>query len=721
MTNFKKRSWSTTDLKNLPQHDSLLCCLVLLSRYYQISSSAQSLVARLPLKQNKLTPDLFARAASRASLESKIVEVSLDKINDTQLPMVLLLKNEEACLLVQDKKGEPKIILPQKIGEDIDLKTILPEYTGQAIIVQPEYKFTARTEEALGRTPRNWFWKVIFKSWPTYSEVLMASLLINLFALVIPLFTMNIYDRVVPNHAIETMWVLASGVALVFLFDVLLKTLRAHFIDLASKRSDIQLSANIFEQILGINMGVRPKSVGVLANTVQSFELFRDFITSGTMTVLVDLPFAAIFILVIYFIGGPLFWIPTLMIPTILIIGFILQLPLIKLTKQSYQYAAEKQAILFESLANIETVKTTGAESALQSRWEQLIKLAANNGIKLRTTSMASLTLTTLIQQIATVAVIIAGVYLISLGEMTMGALIACTLLASRALAPMSQVTSLLTRYYQSVNALKSLNLIMQLPMDVNEATQYLHRPILQGNIEFRQVSFTYPGSPNAVLKNISLKIKAGEKVAIIGRVGSGKSTLARLILKLYSPTEGIILLDGTDYRQINPDDLRQQIGYVPQDVSLLYGSVRENIIIGAPFIDDTSLIRAANIAGVGTFINNHPDGFDRQVGEKGGDLSGGQRQSVAIARALLCDPKILLFDEPTSAMDDNNERRFKQQLLGHMTPQHTLLLVTHKISMLELVERIVVLDEGKVVADGAKESVLSALRAGMTVERSST
>lgn len=718
MTNHKGQSWSTIDLNSLPPQDSLLGCLVLLTRYYQNPYSAQSLTARLPLEKNKLSAELFVRAAERAALSSEIFNKPFDKIKNHELPVVLLLEKGDACLLIQNEQGKRKVINPKTPSEQLEPETILANYTGQTIFVQPEYKYTTRAEETLGKPPKNWFWKVLIKSWPTYSEVLMASLLINLFALVIPLFTMNVYDRVVPNHAIATMWVLASGVGLVFLFDVLLKTLRSHFIDLASKRSDIELSAGIFEQILGISMETRPKSVGALTNTVQSFEIFRDFITSSTITILVDLPFVVIFILVIYFIGGSLFWIPLLTIPFIFVIGILLQFPLIKLTKQSYQYAAEKQAILFESLSNIETVKTTTAESALQSRWEQLIGLSAKTGMKLRLVSNTSINLTILAQQGATIGMVLAGVYLISEGDLTMGALIACTILTGRALAPMSQVASLLTRYYQSVNALKSLNRIMQLPIDVNEDSHFLHRAVLRGDIEFNQVSFSYGDAKNSILKMISFKMTAGEKVAIIGRVGSGKSTLARLILKLYLPNEGTILLDSTDYRQINPDDLRQQIGYVPQDITLFYGSVRDNICVGAPFIDDESLIRAATVAGVASFINNHPDGFDRQVGEKGGELSGGQRQSIAIARALLRNPNILLLDEPTSAMDDNSERRFKTQLTEHMTPNHTLLLVTHKFSMLELVDRIIILDDGKLIADGPKESVLSALKAGMTVEK---
>jgi len=514
------------------------------------------------------------------------------------------------------------------------------------------------------------------------------------------------------------MWVLASGVALVFLFDMLLKTLRAYFIDVASKHSDIELSSNIFQQILGLRMTERPKSVGVLANTVQSFEIFRDFITSGTVTILVDLPFVIIFLAVIYLIGGSLFWIPFLVIPIIFIIGLLLQLPLIRLTQKSYQYAAEKQATLIESLAAIEAVKTTGAESTMQNRWEEIIKLASNNSMKLRFIANSSVNITTLTQQVATIFVVIAGVYLISEGELTVGGLIACTILTGRALAPMAQVASLFTRYYQSVNALKALDKIMQLETDISAKDSYLHRPDLQGKVEFKHVSFQYEDEKIPALKNINFKIEPGEKVAIIGRVGSGKSTVARLIMRLYEPTEGTIQLDNTDYQQINPDDLRQQIGYVSQDVTLFYGSIKYNITVGAPFIDDQELLEAAKIAGVTSFTNPHPEGFDRQVGEKGNALSGGQRQAVALARAILLKPHLIILDEPTSNMDDNSEKRLKHYLMQQLTDKDTLLLITHKMSMLELVDRIIVIENGTVVADGSKEAVLQALKSGMEVKR---
>ncbi len=718
MTTPRRQSWSHIDLNETAENDSLLACLVLLTRYYQNPFSPLSLVARLPLVKNKLTPELFSRSAGRAGLDAELKTVKLNELVKEEIPLVLLKKDGEAVLLILDDNGNRTILDPKTPDLEIPIKDVESELSGEIILIEQQYKHTHRSQETLVKEKKNWFWKVMIKSWPLYSEVLLASLLVNVFALVIPLFTMNVYDRVVPNHAIDTMWVLASGVALVFIFDVVLKTLRSYFIDIANKHSDRELSASIFQQVLGLSMGNRPRSVGSLANTVQSFEIFRDFITSSTMTVLVDLPFVCIFLFVIYLIGGNLFWIPFIVIPVIFIVGLLLQWPLIRLTRKSYQFSSEKQATLFESLSAIETVKTTGAESILQSRWEKIIDESAKNSMQLRLVSNTSVSVTNLATQIATIAIVIAGVYMISNGELTTGALIACTILTGRALAPMAQVSTLFTRYFQSINALESLNNIMQLDTDVSDSARFLHRPALKGDIEFKQVSFHYRDDDINVLENINLKIKVGERVAIIGRVGSGKSTIGKLLLKLYVPTEGTILLDGTDYKQINPDDLRQQIGYVPQDVILFYGSVRDNICVGAPFINDSALLNAASIAGVTQFTDNHPKGFDRQVGEKGAELSGGQRQCVAVARSLILNPNIVLLDEPTSAMDDNNERQIKKRFNEYLTENHTLILITHKLSMLELVNRIIVLENGKIIADGAKDAVLSALKAGVTLRK---
>jgi ATP-binding cassette, subfamily C, bacterial LapB len=713
-----QQGWDTLSYEELPHGDSLLACLVVLSRYYKHPKSANSLSARLPLQKNRLTLDLIPRAAKRANLEANLDELTMDTITPSMLPMIVMDKSGEAHLLISLDNETIKVIDFSNPEAYIDFDSIKGNCTNQIIRVEPIYQYSDRSTETLGKEKRNWFWPIFLSSWPIYIEVLIASFLISLFAVVMPLFIMNVYDRVVPNNAIDTLWVLSTGIFVVFFFDFILKSLRSYFIDWANKKTDSELSTKIFSHVMGIRMIERPKSVGSMANIVQSYELFRDFITSGTITILIDIPFVFIFIFVIYMIGGPLFWVPILVIPLILFFGFVFQIPLVVLTKKSYKLAAEKQSILFESLHNIETVKTTNSESNLQSRWEEVARLSIANSSRIKQLSTLSVNIAVFFQQLATVFIVIWGVYLIAQNEITLGALIAATILSGRAVAPMTQVANLLTRYYQSTNALKGIDRLMQLNTDTVDETSYLHRPKIEGNIEFNEVTFEYGEDKTPILKNINLSIQKGEKVAIIGRVGSGKSTLARLLLHLYEPTSGKVLIDGTDYKQINPDDLRHHIGYVCQDVSLFYGSIRDNITVSTPFVDDAQLIDVCNLTGIGQFTNKHPMGIDRPVGERGLELSGGQRQCVAIARALILEPRIIIFDEPTSSMDDNTERLFKKRFKQYLTPDHTLLIITHKFSMLELVDRVVVLDDGRIVADGPKNSVISALKAGMPLEK---
>jgi ATP-binding cassette subfamily C protein LapB len=436
----KKTSWHQIDTHYLPKHDSLLSCLVLLTRFFQNPYSSKTLCARLPLVNNKLTKELLPRAAARAKLKVTEVDEGLDKLKDENHPSILCLKNGNYALLIQDESGAHKILHTDDPKTLQDVSTLKKNDLVSAFTVEPEYQNTHRSGETLSKDKKNWFWKVMIKSWPTYTEVLAASFLVNIFALVVPLFTMNVYDRVVPNNALDTMWVLASGVGLVFFFDILLKTLRSYFIDMANKRSDQVLSANIFHQVLGVNMTARPKSIGGLANSVQSYEIFRDFITSTTMTAIVDLPFCLLFLFIIYLVGGSIVIIPAIMVPLVFGLGFLLQIPLIRLTKEGYKHSSEKQATLIESLNNIEAVKTSSAESLLQSKWEQLIHLSAKNNHKLKFISNLTINITLLSQQLAYIGIVIFGVYKISEGEMTTGALIACTMLAGRALAPLSQV-----------------------------------------------------------------------------------------------------------------------------------------------------------------------------------------------------------------------------------------------------------------------------------------
>jgi len=705
--------WQEHD-SHLTQDDPLLGCLTVLSKILSKPHSPESLVAGLPLVDNKLTPKLFPRAAERAGLSSKIVKRRLSKISNLVLPAIILLDDTNACILLSIESNQATVIFPETgEGEStIKLEELEAIYTGFSIFIKSVHQFDKRTESSAIPRASNWFWGTISRFWPVYSQVFIASILVNSFALASPLFVMNVYDRVVPNQAIETLWVLAIGVATVFVFDLLLRTLRAYFIDVASKKADIILSATIFEKVLGVKMASRSNSVGSFANSMQEFESFREFFTSATLTTLVDLPFAFLFIAVIWFVAGPLAYVPLAVIPLTILVSLAIQIPLAKNVKLLFRHSAQRSSTLIETLTGLETIKSIGAESPLQRKWEQTIGFMTKYSQKTRILSTTAINFTAFLQQMASIAVVVFGVYLITENEITMGALIASTLLTGRALAPMAQLAGLLTRYHQSRAALQSLNSLMSLPVERPSGREFLHRPAFNGGVEFKKVTFRYPEQPIDALKDVSFKIEAGEKVAFIGRIGSGKSTIEKLILGLYEPEDGAILLDGTDIRQIDPVDLRKNVGYAPQDVVLFFGSIRENISMVAPFAEDHEVLKAADVAGVTEFVNRHPSGFDMAVGERGEGLSGGQRQSIAVARALLLDSPVVMLDEPSNAMDNSTEERFKAKLSEHVKDK-TLLLVTHKASLLTLVDRVIVMDQGQIVADGPREQILSALKNG--------
>lgn len=693
--------------------DPLLRCLLIVSKLHDKSISAQALKAGLPLVDNKLTPELFIRAATRAELSAQIIKRPIEKITQNLLPAVLLLNDKQACVLVDcGNSGSGMQIVQPETGSgamNIDKDKLNEMYSGYAILIKPEYRFSKRSHELLDKEPKNWFWGVLSKAWPVYSEVFIASFLINVFALAMPLFIMNVYDRVVPNYAFNTLWVLGIGIIIVIMFDFCMRLVRAYFIDHAGKNIDIELSSSIFEQIIGMRMDVRPKSVGSLSNSVNAFESFRDLITSASVAILIDFPFTLLFILVIWMIGGPLALIPLLIIPIVLGVSFLVQMPIQKKITDLYRYASEKQATLLESLSGAETLKAISAESAVQHKWETSSKKYADENVKIRLLGNIIVNFSAFMQNLAAILIIIFGVYLISAGSLSVGALVAATILTGRALAPVTQVAGLISRYYQSVTSLKTLNHIMNAPVDRPHNKTHLHRPKLDGSIEFAKVDFNYPESNIAVLDNCTFRIKAGEKVALIGRIGSGKSTIARLLTGLYQPTGGDIYVDGTELLQIDPADLRRNIGYVPQDIVLFDGTVRQNIVYGDPYVTDKIVETAAHISGVDIFTKAHPDGYDMQVGERGSLVSGGQAQSIAIARALIHDPPILILDEPSSAMDDRSETLFQERLKEYMVGK-TLIVITHRASTLELADRIIIVDRGGVVADGPKEQVLDAL-----------
>lgn len=697
-------------------HDPLLDCLVELARIHGRPNTRAALIAGLPLEKGTLTPSLFARAASRAGLSAKVARRSLDRIDALLLPAVLLLKGEEACVLLGwDESGTTARVLFPETGQgsvQVPRDALDERYTGIAIFCRPHFRFDQRTPQVGEVKLRHWFWGTLAEQWPVYRDVLGAALMINLIALALPMFTMNVYDRVVPNRAIETLWVLALGVIAMLCVDMVLRSLRGYFIDLASARIDLQLSAGIMERVLGVRMEARPAAVGAFSSNLRSFETVRDFITSASVTAFIDLPFALLFMLVIALIAWPLIFPLLFGIVVVVVYAYILQHKMHDLSETTYRAGALRNATLVESLSALETIKTQGAEAVMQSKWEKSVAFVARVNNRMRFLAAAATNGALEIQQVLNVLVVVVGVYLIADNQLSMGGLIACTMLSSRALAPLGQLVGLLMQYHNAKVALTSLEQVMKNPVERPADASFVHRPELKGDIEFRDVQFNYPNSQIAALKGITCRVRAGEKVVVIGRIGSGKTTLQKLLLGLYLPTSGSVSIDGVDLRQLDPADLRRNIGYVAQDVTLFYGTLRDNIAIGAPYADDAAIVAAAEVGGLSDFVNRHPDGFDMMIGERGDSLSGGQRQGVAIARAFLMDPPILLLDEPTSAMDFSSEQQFKQRLKA-LAAHKTVLIVTHRNSLLDLADRVIVIDDGRVVADGPRDQVIQALQGG--------
>jgi ATP-binding cassette subfamily C protein LapB len=696
--------------------DPLLDCLVELTRIHGRPSTRAALVAGLPLEKGTLTPSLFARAASRAGLSAKVLRRPLDKIDEVLLPAVLLTTGEQACVLLGwDESGENARLLFPETGQGsvyMARDELQARYSGIAIFGRPHFRFDKRTPQVGDVKLRHWFWGALSDQWPVYRDVLASALLINVIALAMPLFSMNVYDRVVPNRAMETLWVLALGIIFLLAVDMVLRMLRGYFIDLASARIDLQLSAQIMERVLGVRMEARPAAVGAFASNLRSFEMVRDFITSATVTTFIDLPFALLFVLVIGLIHWVLVIPVLIMLVLVIVYAYILQHKMHELSETTYRAGAMRNATLIESLSALETIKTQGAESVMQSKWEKSVAFVSRINNQMRFLSAAATNGAMEMQQVVNVVVVIIGVYLIADGQLSMGGMIASTMLASRAVAPLGQIVGLLMQYHNAKTSLKSLEEVMSKPVERPADASFVHRPELRGHIEFREVGFNYPNSAIPALKGVSFKINAGEKVVVIGRVGSGKTTLQKLMLGLYQTTAGAVLIDDVDVRQLDPADLRRNIGYIAQDLTLFYGSLRDNIAIGAPYADDASIVAAAEAGGLTEFVNRHPEGFDMLIGERGDSLSGGQRQGVAAARAFLLDPPILLLDEPTSSMDFSSENAFKQRL-KEMAAHKTMIIVTHRNSLLELATRVIVLDDGKVVADGPRDQVIQALQGG--------
>ncbi len=716
------------DLKDsMPsEEDSLLNALVLYTKLYYKPFSAEALLTGLPLDDKdggtKLfckDPDsqkaLFSRAAARAGLKSTLIRRDLDDILELHLPMILLLSSSNTCVLetFSQDKTKAKIIYPDGDGsqEWVDVKELEKEYLGYGFLLKKKFEYDIENSRKLKVKLQHWFWDTLKLSVPIYRDVIWASLLVNLFVLATPLFTMNVYDRVIPNNAQETLTVFTVGIVFIYLLDFFLKITRAYMLELAGKKSDIIMSSIIYEKVLNLKMSSHPKSVGSFANNLKDFEAVRSFFTTATLTALIDLPFAVLFLITIYYIGGHLVFVPVITMFLIFIYALIIKGPLRRSIESSHEANAKRNGVLIETLQNIETVKSMSMSGKQQWQLEETTGEIAEKNLKSRLLSSSIPNVTNLFIQLNTIFVVVFGVYLIQEFELTMGGLIAVVILTSRTVGPMGQAAALITNYADAKSSYETLNEIITREVERPEGKEFVERPKFKGKIEFKNVSFHYPDDETPALSDVSFVIEPGDKVAFIGRIGSGKSTIARLILRLYEPISGSIFIDDIDISQIDPADLRRFIGYVPQDVNLFKGTVKDNIISSDLHPDIGQVIHAAQISGVDDFVKIHPRGYEMYVGERGAGLSGGQRQSVGVARALMQDSSILLLDEPTNAMDQTTEHQLMNRLKKEYQ-EETLLLITQKLAVLDMVDRVIVMHNSKVLLDGDKAEVIKKMGA---------
>ncbi len=539
----------------------------------------------------------------------------------------------------------------------------------------------------------------------TYWKVAIAAVFINIFGLLTSLFTMTVYDRVVPNNATSSLIALSIGFGIVVLFDFVLKLLRAYFVDHAGAQIDRDIGDAVFERMLAMRLELKKGSTGALAGLLRELEALRDFFASATLTAVVDVPFIILTLFIVWLIGGPVVLIPALMVPLVILVGWLTHPALERLSARAMGEGLLKQSVLVETIGGLETVKTAGAAPLLSQRWRRAVEQHSDSSLRQRLVASIGVTFATSAGTISYAGVVIVGVNMIADRTLTMGGLIACSILAGRAIAPLAQISQLLSRLTSTRTAYRQINEMMQLPPEGPEGDA-LKLSGVKGAIEFRNVGFRYPGAPERALDGLSFTIKPGEHVALLGRVGSGKSTIARLILGLYPPEEGLVMIDGTDIRQLDPFDLRAHVGAAMQESVLLTGSVRENIQLGRHRVTDEELIRVAQISGTHQFMGQIANGYDLKLADRGEGLSGGQRQSIAIARALGGSPPIVLLDEPTSAMDAQTEGALIQRLQEELK-NRTVILITHRPPLLALAQRIILLDQGKIVSDGPRDTVL--------------
>jgi len=707
-----------------PQDDPVLECLTFLARRYDRPSSPVVLSAGLALTDTgKLPFHQIEAALEHVGIRTEVVRRPLRRWKAFNTPAILDMEDGHAVVLL-DVKAEQGLVHDPRRTDDvwIDLLTLEATYKGTAVIVEPDPTRDRENERPWAKAARaHWFWSEIWKVRRSFGYVVLAATIINLLAFAMPLFTMNVYDRIIPNRAAASLWVLALGVMLAMALEFTLRVARAQLVDQIGRDLDARLSQKLFEKVMNIPLLERSGSTGAFARRVSEYEIVRDFFASTTVVLAVDMIFMVLFLAMIMILAGPLVLVPIVGMSIMIAAGFTLQKAMSQVSKDAQADASLQHSVLVESIGGIETLKATRAEGVMLGRWRRYAQTSAATQERLRKLTTVAVNMASLAQQGITIGLIVGGFYMFNTGHISMGAIIALVMLAGRALAPVGQFAFLITRARQAMVTLDTLQTMMEAPDERAQAARSVVPTLGRGEIKLEHLSFRYPNASSDSLSDINLVIHPGEKIGVIGRVASGKSTLGRVLCGLYPPTDGSMLVDNLDSRQYHPHELRQEFRFVGQDAELFSGSVRDNLVLGGADADDQDLVDAVKRSGADMFLARDASGFDLSVGERGRRLSGGQRSFLVLARALVRPSKLLFLDEPTGAMDTQTERWFIEALHKGLGKDQTLVVSTHRHAMLSIVDRLLVIDQGRIIADGPKDQVLKALSDAAQVREKAT
>lgn len=687
--------------------------LVLLCREFGRQVTVAELGDGLPLQAGRLSLDYVPRALRRVGINSRVVKLELNALQTPLLPALLLLNNGASLLLQGWEQEKARVAVPESDGgsELLTLDSLAQLYSGTAIVAKPRYRADGRAGNYAADQDEHWLKSALKRCWPAYAEVGVAALTANLLAISTALFALQVYDRVVPNSAFSTLWVLASGVIIAVILEFVIRSIRAYLLDTTGKKLDMQLSSLLFAQVMQVRLSAKPGSTGAFTSQVKEFETVRDFITSSTAATMSDMPFVLLFLVIIGFIGGPIVIVPMLAMILMILPSLLLQGHLARLSRASLREGAVKHGLLLETIENLETVKATRAEGRNQKLWEQLTGQLAEDGVKIGRVAALLGYGAAMLQQLCYVGVVVFGVYLISEGELTVGGLIACTMLASRTVAPVNQVTALLVRWQHVKVALEGLDSLMSAPVERPANRVFVRKSQIQGHYRLSGVQFRYDQDSPVALDVPNLEIRPGERVILLGSNGAGKSSLLRLLAGLTDPAAGSVMLDDVNLAHIDPADRRDSIGYLPQDIALFYGTLRDNLLLDGEAHSDGELFEALDAVGLGAAVRAHSLGLDMPISGNH-SVSGGQRQAIGLARLLLQDPRVVLMDEPTAAFDQNSELQVIK-FLSHWLVGRTLVVSTHKRTLLALGQRGIVLQNGRVVKSGSLNDVVR----GQTVQ----